>query len=132
MHYFEVLAKCGHVGKGRYVKKTFPVEANTAAEAAAIVRYLPRVKHDHKDAIIRIKEIDVTRRNEIIAMNGQDPYFRCNNIQEQRKLCPHMEVFKEEEKEHTVSSKKEEHSKPVYYCKQQLRNSKRYLTRYAA
>lgn len=132
MHYFEVLAKCGHVGKKNYVIKRFAVLAESAKEAAYIVRYLPRVKHDHNDAIIDVREIDAERRNEILNINRQDPYFRCKNIQDQRKLCPDMEVFKEEKKDRTVSSKEETNSKTMYYCKMQLRDSKRYLTRYAA
>ena len=55
MRYYEVTAKCGHVGKGFYIPITFPVRAKSAAEAASVTRAFPRVKHDHKDAILIVR-----------------------------------------------------------------------------
>ncbi|MGN1372736.1 MAG: hypothetical protein ACI4VK_01660 [Candidatus Coproplasma sp.] len=59
--YFEVQAKCGHVGRHNYVIKNFYVKAESGKEAARKIRLAPRVKHDRKDAIIRVKQIDYTK-----------------------------------------------------------------------
>lgn len=37
--YYEVVAKCGHVGKRYYYRGVFYVNAETGAEAASAVRY---------------------------------------------------------------------------------------------
>lgn len=54
MNMYKVIAKCGHVGKGKYIQIAFAVKANDGKEAAKIVRKFPRVKHDKKDAIINV------------------------------------------------------------------------------
>lgn len=87
MALYEVKAKCGHVGRHYYTEKIFAVPATNGKEAAAIVRKYPRVKHDVKDAIIYVKKIDEKRLLEIYSMNDKDPYFKCSNIQEQRRTC---------------------------------------------
>ena len=56
-NYFEVIAKCGHVGRNKYIPIKFAVEAESGKDAAAMVRRFPRVKHNHKDAILDCKEI---------------------------------------------------------------------------
>ena len=57
INYFEVIAKCGHVGKRFYIPIKFAVAAESSKEAAKIARSIPRVKHDHKDAILSVKKI---------------------------------------------------------------------------
>lgn len=84
---FEVCAKCGHVGRGRYVDKVFAVFASNAREAARIARDIPRVKHHKKDAITYVVEVDEIRFQEIIEQNVNDSYFACHSIQEQRSSC---------------------------------------------
>lgn len=56
-NYYKVLAKCGHVGKGYYFEGKFYIAAETASKAAFKARKFPRVKHDHKDAIISVTPI---------------------------------------------------------------------------
>lgn len=73
--YYEVIAKCGHVGKKHYVPVKFAVIAEDGKEAAKMVRDFPRVKHDHKDAILNVSKIDCERFQEIVEMNGNDPYL---------------------------------------------------------
>ncbi len=87
MGMYEVCAKCGHVGRGYYVDKIFAVIASDGKEAAAKVRQFPRVKHHHKNAIRYVEEISNERFREINSINQADPYFRCQNIQEQRRSC---------------------------------------------
>ena len=48
--FFEVIAKCGHVGKKKYYLGTFYEIAESGKEAAMIVRGRGRVKHNKKDA----------------------------------------------------------------------------------
>ena len=67
---FEVQAKCGHVGKNMYTLKTFAVNTSSRAEAAALVRNLPRVKHHHRDAILRVAEIDRKRQEAAIRLES--------------------------------------------------------------
>lgn len=82
--YYSVTAKCGHVGKRFFIPIEFAIRAESAKEAARITRDMPRVKHNHKDAIQSVREIS---REEYIALrqrNDSDPYLNCKNIQEQR------------------------------------------------
>ena len=81
--YFRVTCKCGHVGKQHFIRIDFPVCADSKKEAAEIARYIPRVKHDHKDAILGCVEIDFEEYQIIQKINENDPYLKCKNIQEQ-------------------------------------------------
>ena len=82
-NYYEVIAKCGHVGKKHYVPIKFAVIAKDGKEAAKMVRQFPRVKHNHKDAILSVNKIDYERYLEIVEMNKNDPYLKCHSRQEQ-------------------------------------------------
>lgn len=53
MNYYKVLARCGHVKKGRYIEKWFYVEEESKKEAAQIIRNTPRVKH-HKKKLLKM------------------------------------------------------------------------------
>lgn len=83
-NYYEVIAKCGHVGKKHYVPVKFAVIAEDGKEAAKMVRDFPRVKHDHKDAILNVNKIDYERFQEIVEMNRNDPYLKCHSRKEQK------------------------------------------------
>ena len=72
--YFEVLAKCGHVGRKHYVLKRFAIRAESANEAARITRNIPRVKHHHKDAIRSVTAVTPERYAEIVRENSADPF----------------------------------------------------------
>ncbi len=82
MKYYIVTAACGHVGRGRYVAIDFPVVAETSGEASKICRYIPRVKHGNKDAIIKVRE--VTRREYRLQqqVNDMNPYLQARNKRE--------------------------------------------------
>lgn len=91
MRYFKVTAKCGHVGKNWYFPGDLYITAENGREAAKAARRMPRVKHDHKDAILSVSEIDVdsyVRGKETIMDN---PYWFCKNIQDQRIQCRNLE-----------------------------------------
>lgn len=106
-NYYEVIAKCGHVGKKHYVPVKFAVIAEDGKEAAKMVRDFPRVKHDHKDAILNVNKIDYERFQEIVEMNHNDPYLKCLSRQEQN-LIDNLEERLEDDL----------HSQKVKYDKQ--------------
>ena len=87
MKYYRVLAKCGHVRRNNYILKNFYLKAFTAKEAAFVVRYLPRVKHDKKDAIKNVEEISFEEYEAGRLENNLDPYFKVKNSSEQRLFC---------------------------------------------
>ena len=84
--YFKVTCKCGHVGVKHYIRISFPVIAATRKGAAEIARYIPRVKHEHKDAILECKEITIEKFKEIQEINKHDPYLCCKCKQEQEMI----------------------------------------------
>ena len=125
MKYFMVTAKCGHVGRGFYYEGKFFTKAKSGKEAALKVRYFPRVKHDHKDAILSVIELDYI--NFVIGkiIMQDNPYFKCNSKQEQAEYWdeiskdvhedPHWEKMCFARREHhTHSLKKLYNNDPRY------------------
>lgn len=92
MKYYGVEALCGHVGRGRCVRKNFGVIAENGKEAARKGREMPRVKHHVKEAILSVRELTYHDYLTIIIGNDYDPYFTAKNIQEQRLACMDMMV----------------------------------------
>ncbi len=84
MKYYKVLAKCGHVGRNNYILKWFYVKAQDGKEAAKKVRFTPRVKHDHKDAIIDVIDINIDDYIKGIKAMSSDMYFKVDNSTDQR------------------------------------------------
>ena len=84
--YYEVIAKCGHVGRKNYIPVKFAVVAESGKEAAKKVRQFPRVKHDHKDAILDARCITLEEFLEIKEINNNDPYLKCHSRQEQNQI----------------------------------------------
>ena len=71
--FYKVTCKCGHVGKKWFIRISFPVNAESGKEAAQIARSIPRVKHDHKDAILGCVEIDYEEYLLLQVINSKDP-----------------------------------------------------------
>lgn len=88
--FFIVKVKCGHVGRGNYVEKSIPIKAHNGKEAAYKARWMPRVKHDWKDAIIEVREVFEEQYNEQMTINNNDNYFLVKNHKEQVLLCPNL------------------------------------------
>lgn len=82
-NYYKVLAKCGHVGRNRYIIKSFYVKAENGKEAAKIVRDKPRVKHHHKDTIKEVIQIKYEEYINGIKIMSDDMYFKVHNRQDQ-------------------------------------------------
>ena len=106
-NFFEVIAKCGHVGRNKYIPIKFAVEAESGKDAAAMVRRFPRVKHDHKDAILSVAKIDSTRYLEINAINDNNPYLKCKSKYEQRLIVGLDQQLEEDDYCKKVKYKKE-------------------------
>ena len=85
--YFEVEAKCGHVGKTNCVWIRFAVVAESRKDAAKRARMFGRVKHDHPNAIGYVKEIDFESFMVLKAENDADPYLHCKSKREQNHIC---------------------------------------------
>lgn len=85
--YYEVFAKCGHVGKNNYIEITFPVRAKNKKEAAAKTCNFPRVKHNHKDAFRSVKEVSYDKYQELLENYREDNYNFCHSKQHQRMVC---------------------------------------------
>ena len=84
--YYKVTAKCGHVGKMKYVPINFAVRAESASEAAQIARTFPRVKKQLWDAIIASVEISKKEYKELIKINSKDPYLNCRSPKDQTSI----------------------------------------------
>ena len=84
--YFKVTCKCGHVGVKHFIRVSFPIIATCGKDAVAIARYIPRVKHDHKDAILDCREISYDEYVNLQYVNDNDPYLRCECKQEQEMI----------------------------------------------
>ena len=91
MEHYAVTAQFGHVGRGKYIPKTIPVYAENGREAAEKVRWMPRVKHHRKDAILSVKKITREEYLDLKEKNKKDPYFKVDSKQEQRKLCVNID-----------------------------------------
>lgn len=85
-HYFAVETKCGHVGKDKCIFIWFAIQAESRKDAASKARSLGRVKHHHKDVIRQVQEISIEEFVQLRCNNNNDPYLRCKNIQQQRKI----------------------------------------------
>ena len=99
--YFEVAAKCGHVGRGYYYEGRFFVEAGSASLAAMLIRQAPRVKHDHKDAILWVKKVDHDDYVRGCAAMEQNPYSHIKSSREQDEIMSLIEgdIYPETERE---------------------------------
>ena len=84
MEYYKVHAKCGHVGRNRYILKWFYLKANSGEEAARIIRFIPRVKHHHKDAIREVVKIDLDEYVSGKKIMASDIYFNVHNSSDQK------------------------------------------------
>jgi len=108
--YFEVVAKCGHVGRGHYYKGAFYEVAESGKAAAAAVRLRPRVKHDHPDAILCVTEITYEDYKAGLEQKKSEPYFFCTCVQEQRAVWEQIapNVYREPRAELVVDECKAE------------------------
>lgn len=126
MGYYIVTAKCGHVGRDRFIPIAFAVMAASGAEAAALTRTMPRVKHHHRDAILSVEKTDWFAYAEQRFINSFDPYLLCGNKREQRQEAEAIDHRVETEPVEEKRRMKTVSEKAVYDGKRRIRNVRRY------
>lgn len=92
MKFFEVVAKCGHVGRGFYYEGHFFVKCGSGHEAADIVKRAPRVKKDHDDVILKVSEVAKPTYLQGLEDYKNNPYFNCKSKWEQKRV---LELIKD-------------------------------------
>lgn len=110
MKFYKVDAKCGHVGRNKYIIKSFYIRAKSKKEASNIVINIARVKHHHKDVIRNIDEISFGDYLHGKKQYENDMYFHVDNQRDQKYKC----VFGDDDikKEEIVEKyKKQSHHK---------------------
>jgi len=127
---YKVNCKCGHCdSRMYYIDIPFAIKAMDGKEAARIGRNMPRCKHNHKDCVLSVEEIDDEMYEQLLFENANDEYLKCNNIQQQRQidgikdryiLDPHY--FERKQK-----PMKEKNIKQLYDGKERIRDVKRYF-----
>lgn len=75
--YFQVTAKCGHLGRLRYIPINFAIYAENAHEAAQYAKRLPRVKKQCKDAILACVEITHEEYMALLDANRRESYLKA-------------------------------------------------------
>lgn len=106
MNYYKVIAKCGHVGKGRYIVKDIYVMADDGREAALKGRWFPRVKHHWKNAIEAVYKITPEEYRLGKIKTKQDKYFQVKNSTEQRYFVD-IDPDEVQEREKLVNKKRD-------------------------
>lgn len=84
--YYLVTAKCGHVGRDKYMPIVFPVKSKSKKEASDKTRNFPRVKRDHKDFILKIEQVSRGKFDEQITINNNDLYLKIKRKSDQNKI----------------------------------------------
>ena len=107
--FFEVVTKCGHVGRQQYYRGVFYMSAENGKEAASVARTFPRVKHDHPDAILQVRCISKEEYLEGRSRFLKEAYFQCHNVQEQRSRWSEISpnVFPEEQASRRYGAKEQ-------------------------
>lgn len=82
MKYYLVKAKCGHVGKGKYLEVDFPIRAETMSDAAQMCLQRPKVKRHLKNAISSVCEIPYDDYLEMMNTFLDNSYVRSHTKKE--------------------------------------------------
>lgn len=86
MCYYFVIAKCGHVGKGKYIDVIFPIMAETKKEASQMVLLKPKVKKQLSNAISSVFEVSKEEFDKQININKDDIYIHSHCKKEIKKI----------------------------------------------
>ena len=116
--YYIVDAVCGHVGRNNGIIKSFPINADSSKEAAAIARMIPRVKHDYKNAICGVREVSYKEYLIQNKRNDRDAYLTSTNKQMQNAKCRNLEIV-------SINSERNSYKKPKV-------SQKKYVNRYCS
>ena len=126
--FFEVAAKCGHVGRDKYYEGHFFIKRSNASEAADAVRKLGRVKHDHPDAIRWVREVTEEEYEAGRERHFDEAYFNCNSKHEQQAHYAEIaQNIRPETRESRFAVRKtHEAIKPIYDGKKRIRRPESY------
>lgn len=106
MKYFEVIAKCGHVGRNHYYEGHFFIKAHNAKNASKYVKTKPRVKRDHEDAILSVSEVTYKEYLDGVESMKNNPYFNCCSKYEQEEKWEEIKENVYEETETQITYRK--------------------------
>ena len=82
MKYYLVTAKCGHVGKGKYIEVDFPIYARTKNEAAQKCLKKKKVKKQLKNAISWVREITLEEYEQKLISFKNNKYIKAHTKRE--------------------------------------------------
>ncbi len=82
LNYYEVIAKCGHVGNKSFIPIKFPVPAKNKKAAVDKAILYRRVKGGN-NIIISVRKISKEEYFELREINRNDEYLKCHNKYEQ-------------------------------------------------
>jgi len=125
---FAVTCKCGHVGKEKYIPITFYVLANSKKDASRKAKNFPRVKKDHKDAVLDAKEVSTEEFIKGIKENDKDPYLLAKSIQDQRRFSE--KIFNRIVNDRRFTNKDTGYgaiNKPIYDKKERVKKPRVYM-----
>ncbi len=101
MNFYIVRAKCGHVGKKKYIEVDFPIIAKTGREAAQKVLRRSKVKKQLKNAISSVCLVTKDLFDSFVEKFNNDKYIHAHSKQE-------WDISKYEIKELYFNAKKSE------------------------
>lgn len=130
LKFYAVTCKCGHCdSKKLYCPITFAVMASNGKDAAAKARMIPRVKHDHKDCVLDVKEITLDAYEEIERSNAANPFLRCTSIQMERRFDLSGTFLKDDyyDSPDYEEEKKQPSNKSVFQGKRRIKHPWRYV-----
>lgn len=109
MQYFIVRAKCGHVGRRKYIPIDFPIRARNIWSAESIARQKPGVKHNRIDAIISVRKSNYIEYMIYEKLLKKDIYWR--GVEDNKKKLSHRikeyEYLKDDRKVKTGKNRKQ-------------------------
>lgn len=106
MRHFEVVAKCGHVGRDYYYEGHFFLQSETASNAAQYVKTFPRVKKDHDDVILWVSEVEKDEYIAGVIAMKINPYFSCESKYQQKAVWDLIKEGIRSETEHQQKYRK--------------------------
>ena len=111
------------MGRSHFVRVTFPIAAENGKEASKIARYIPRVKHNHKDYILDFSTVDLdTFKNAQLEISN-DEYLHCKNKQEQNEIVGFSSRIEDEPIKETNNKKKKKDSLKYRRRKEEVKNN---------
>lgn len=78
MKYYFVIAKCGHIGRNKYVEVTFAIKAESKKEAVQLVINRGKVKKQLKNSISNVYEVSYEEYMNQMNINKDNIYLHAH------------------------------------------------------